>query len=70
ERAVVIGDHVHDVRGALDAGARCVAVATGRVSADELRSAGAHAVLPSLTDADALLSACLAHTRAHPSSAD
>ncbi|GAA1701751.1 HAD hydrolase-like protein [Dietzia cercidiphylli] len=70
ERAVVIGDHVHDVRGALDVGARCVAVATGRVSADELRSAGAHAVLPSLTDADALLSACLAHTRAHPSPAD
>ncbi|MBB1028582.1 HAD hydrolase-like protein, partial [Dietzia sp. DQ11-38-2] len=28
---VVIGDHVHDVRGALDAGAHCVAVATGRV---------------------------------------
>ena len=55
-RTVVIGDHVHDVRGALDAGARCVAVATGRVGAEELRSAGAHAVLPDLTDADALIS--------------
>ena len=55
--AVVVGDHVHDVRGALDAGARCVGVATGRVSAADLRTAGAHVVLPDLTDADALLSA-------------
>ncbi|MBB1031026.1 HAD hydrolase-like protein [Dietzia sp. SLG310A2-38A2] len=64
DHAVVIGDHVHDVRGALDAGVRCVAIATGRVSADELRSAGARSVLPHLTDADALLSAILAHTSA------
>ena len=56
-QAVVVGDHVHDVRGALDAGARCVGVATGRVSADELRAAGAHVVLPDLTDADALFRA-------------
>ncbi len=55
--AVVIGDHVHDVRGALDAGVRCVAVATGRVPADELHAAGAHAVLPDLTDPHALLAA-------------
>lgn len=55
--AVVIGDHVHDVRGALAAGVRCVAVATGRVSADELHAAGAHAVLPDLTDPHALLAA-------------
>ena len=55
--AVVVGDHVHDVRGALDAGARCVGVATGRVSAADLRAAGAHAVLPDLTDAEALLAA-------------
>lgn len=54
---VVVGDHVHDVRGALDAGARCVGVATGRVSADDLRAAGADAVLPDLTDPDALLAA-------------
>lgn len=52
---VVVGDHLHDVRGALDAGARCVAVATGRVSAGRLHAAGAHAVLPDLTDPDALL---------------
>lgn len=56
-RSVVVGDHVHDVRGARAAGAVCVAVATGRVSADDLRAAGAHTVLPDLTDADALLAA-------------
>lgn len=56
-RSVVVGDHVHDVRGARDAGAACVAVATGRVSADDLRAAGAHAVLPDLTDPGALLAA-------------
>src|SRR5699024_6319149 len=28
-RTVIVGDTVHDVRGALDAGARCVGVATG-----------------------------------------
>lgn len=56
-RSVVVGDHVHDVRGARAAGAVCVAVATCRVSADDLRAAGAHAVLPDLTDPDALLAA-------------
>jgi phosphoglycolate phosphatase-like HAD superfamily hydrolase len=56
-RSVVVGDHVHDVRGARAAGAVCLAVATGRVSADDLRAAGAHTVLPDLTDADALLAA-------------
>lgn len=55
--AVVVGDHVHDVRGALDAGARCVGVATGRVSAADLHSAGADVVLSDLTDTDALLAA-------------
>lgn len=56
-RSVVVGDHVHDVRGARAAGAVCVAVATGRVSADDLRAAGADAVLPDLTDPGALLAA-------------
>ena len=56
-RTVVVGDHVHDVRGALQAGARCIGVATGRVSADDLHAAGAHIILPDLTDADALLAA-------------
>lgn len=55
-RTVIIGDTIHDVRGALDVGARCVGVASGHVDSSQLRAAGAHAVLPDLTDADALLS--------------
>ncbi|WP_295649151.1 HAD hydrolase-like protein [uncultured Dietzia sp.] len=64
-QAVVVGDHVHDVRGALDAGARCIGVATGRVSADHLHSAGAHVVLPDLTDPDALVAAIHAAAPRH-----
>lgn len=56
-RTVIVGDTVHDVRGALDAGARCVGVATGRVGGAQLAAAGAHAVLSDLTDAEALLAA-------------
>lgn len=56
-RSVVVGDTVHDVRGALDVGARCVGVASGRVDADTLAAAGAHEVLPDLTDAEALVAA-------------
>ncbi|GLB64207.1 haloacid dehalogenase [Dietzia sp. NCCP-2495] len=56
-RTVVIGDHVHDVRGALDAGVRFVGVATGRVSAEDLREAGAHVVLPDLTSPRAVVDA-------------
>jgi phosphoglycolate phosphatase-like HAD superfamily hydrolase len=48
-RAVVIGDTPHDVRGALDADALAVGVASGKNTADELREAGAHIVLASLT---------------------
>lgn len=53
-RTVVVGDTVHDVHGALHAGARCVGVATGRASSSQLLAAGAHAVLPGLTDVSAL----------------
>src|SRR5699024_12615028 len=56
-RPVIVGDTVHDVRGALDAGARCVGVATGLVGSAQLAAAGAHAVLSDLTDAEALLAA-------------
>lgn len=49
-RAVVIGDTPHDVRGALDADALAVGVASGKNTSDELREAGAHIVLGSLTD--------------------
>jgi phosphoglycolate phosphatase len=47
---VVIGDTPHDVRGALDADALAVGVASGRNTPDELREAGADIVLTSLMD--------------------
>jgi phosphoglycolate phosphatase-like HAD superfamily hydrolase len=56
---VVIGDTPLDVTAALAAGARAVGVATGSHSAADLRAAGAHAVLPDLTDTDAVLKALL-----------
>jgi uncharacterized protein len=46
---VYVGDHVHDVEGALAAGALSVSVLTGGCSAEELRAAGTHVVLPDLT---------------------
>ena len=57
---VVIGDTPLDVAAALDAGARAVGVATGSHSAAELMAAGAHAVLPDLTDTPQVLRALLA----------
>jgi phosphoglycolate phosphatase len=47
---VYVGDHIGDVRGARTAGALSVAVATGPVSAAELRAAGADVVLADLTE--------------------
>jgi phosphoglycolate phosphatase len=54
---VLVGDTPLDVEAALARGAAVVAVATGRYSAAELESAGAHAVLPDLTRTDAVLDA-------------
>ncbi|GAA0475480.1 haloacid dehalogenase [Paractinoplanes deccanensis] len=51
-RPVVIGDTVNDVTAALANGAFAVAVATGATAADDLAEAGAHAVLPDLSDVD------------------
>ncbi len=51
-RAVVVGDHPLDVSAALAAGCRAVGVASGRMSAQDLRRAGAALVLP---DASGLL---------------
>lgn len=47
---VVVGDTPHDVRGAHDAGAKAVGVATGRSSRGELLAAGADAAVDSLDD--------------------
>jgi phosphoglycolate phosphatase len=50
---VVIGDTRNDVAAALANGAIAVGVATGRTSMADLVLAGAHAVLPDLSDVDA-----------------
>jgi phosphoglycolate phosphatase len=54
---VLIGDTPLDVAAALATGARAVGVATGSFAAADLIAAGAHAVLPDLTDASLLLAA-------------
>jgi phosphoglycolate phosphatase len=50
---VGIGDTVHDVTAALANGALAVAVATGSTRMADLVLAGAHAVLPDLSDVEA-----------------
>jgi len=51
---IVIGDTPRDVRCAQDNGCRCLAVATGRDSVENLERAGADAVARDLTDVDVL----------------
>ncbi|MDX6327009.1 MAG: pyridinium-3,5-biscarboxylic acid mononucleotide sulfurtransferase [Nocardioidaceae bacterium] len=46
---VYVGDHVHDVEGALEAGIHSVSVLTGGCTEAELVAAGTHTVLPDLT---------------------
>jgi phosphoglycolate phosphatase len=46
EASVVVGDHPMDISTALAAGCMAVGVASGRMSADDLREAGAELVLP------------------------
>lgn len=46
--AMLVGDHVHDVEGALAAGVLSVSVLTGSTSRLELVEAGTHVVLPDL----------------------
>lgn len=55
--AVVIGDTPLDLQCARAAGARAVCVATGSFSEEELRRAGADAVLSNLTDPEYFLAA-------------
>jgi phosphoglycolate phosphatase-like HAD superfamily hydrolase len=59
-QVVVIGDTPLDVAAAKEGGARAVAVATGPYEAQALREAGAEAVLPDLSDTEAVLAAVLA----------
>ena len=53
-RVIIIGDTPHDVDCAKSNGLTAFAVATGRVSADTLRDAGADIVVDDLTNTDAL----------------
>jgi phosphoglycolate phosphatase len=55
--AVYLGDSSRDVEAARVGGAACVAVASGRSSAGELREAGADVVLDDLADTDAVVGA-------------
>jgi phosphoglycolate phosphatase len=56
---VLIGDTPADVQAGHEGGARVVAVASGRNSADELSQAGAEVVLHDLQDSDRLMHAIL-----------
>ncbi len=47
--SVYVGDHVHDVEGALAAAVVSVSVLSGGCDAEELRAAGTHVVLDELT---------------------
>ena len=58
---VLVGDTPLDVAAALATGARAVGVATGSFPAADLAAAGAHAVLPDLTDTALLLAAVTGH---------
>jgi phosphoglycolate phosphatase-like HAD superfamily hydrolase len=53
-RVVVIGDTTRDIVAARGIGAECLAVATGSISAETLRAAGADLVVPDLTADGAL----------------
>jgi phosphoglycolate phosphatase-like HAD superfamily hydrolase len=56
---VLIGDTPLDVAAALEGAARAIGVASGSYDEDDLREAGAHAVLPSLADVDEVVRAAL-----------
>ncbi|WP_370289324.1 HAD family hydrolase [Nocardioides sp.] len=55
-----VGDHVHDVEGALAAGVTSVSVLTGGCTRAELQDAGTHVVLDDLTGVPAWLDGALA----------
>ena len=68
--SIYVGDHVHDVEGALAAGAVSVSVLTGGCSAADLTAAGTHVVLESLTEFPAWLDEHLLSTRLESLAAD
>jgi phosphoglycolate phosphatase len=57
DATVYIADTVRDVEAADVGGARCIAVATGRATAAELREAGADLVFQDLADTDQVITA-------------
>jgi phosphoglycolate phosphatase-like HAD superfamily hydrolase len=59
EATVLVGDTPLDVAAALATGARAVGVASGGTAAEDLAAAGAHAVLPDLSDTGAVTAAIL-----------
>ena len=65
--SVYVGDHVHDVEGALAAGALSVSVLTGGCSRAELEEAGTHVVLDDLTQFPAWLDDHVARSTEHRS---
>lgn len=54
---VYLGDSTRDVEAAATGGARCIAVASGRSTASELRTAGADLVFDDLSDTGAVVGA-------------
>jgi len=60
DSVVVIGDTPHDIDAALAHDAIAIGVTTGRFDETTLRDAGAHFVLPGLSDTSAVLAAVLA----------
>ncbi len=59
ELTVLVGDTPLDVQAACATGARAVGVASGATPPAELAAAGAHAVLPDLTDTASVVAAIL-----------
>jgi phosphoglycolate phosphatase-like HAD superfamily hydrolase len=64
--SIYVGDHVHDVEGALAAGVTSVSVLTGGCTRAELEAAGTHVVLPDLTTFPAWLEGHLAQQTGSP----
>jgi phosphoglycolate phosphatase-like HAD superfamily hydrolase len=58
--SIYVGDHIHDVEGALAAGALSVSVLTGGCTREELLAAGTHVVLEDLSGFPAWLDEHLA----------